>query len=401
MKAKEEKEHILIYKILFTLIVIVAYIVGRNVSVYGVDVSAYETADTLDVQTVFLQSFTGGSRNTSIFILGLWPYMIASIFAMVYMAIKSLDKKTRLSPNHLNRASLVFMMLFAMYQATVRVRGFIFLDGYDHWSVKGIAFLELIAGMLLIIFMCSLVTKYGVGGRGSIFLVNIYEGILTMIANSSWEEAKLPIAVGIAEAFCMILLDNTEKRLPVQRVSIHSIYADKNYIAYSFATVGVISLMFSSAFFSLTQMLFGTLARFYPDNARVVWTYSNLYMTTKFGMIVYIAIIWIINISFSFLMLRPYGMADGLNKSGDSIENVYAGKKTKLYLIGTVARLSIISSIVYSIFMGVPFYLYLKGYLDSSLLLLPTSIMMTTGLWLMIYREAEVYINLERYKPLI
>lgn len=400
MKKKESKERILIYKILFTVMIVVVYIIGRNVGIYGVDMSAYDN-EINDAQSIFLQSFTGGAKNVSIFVLGLWPYMIASIFAVLYMAIRSIDKNNKMSPSHLNKATILIMVVLAVYQSWSRIKGFIFREGYDTWHVKGIVMLELIAGMLLIYFMCDRATKYGIGGRASVFLVNIYDGILGMAVGSKWEDVKIPLLIGVVEAFILILLDNTEKRIPVQRVSIHSIYADKNYIAYSYAAVGVISLMFASAFFSLVQMLFGTLVKHFPENADFVWINQNLYMTNRFGMVVYIAIIWFINILFSFLTLKPYGTAESLNKSGDSLENIYAGKKTKLYLIGTVARISIYSSIIYSIFMIIPFVLYLKGYMDSSLLLLPTSIMMTTGLWLGIYREAEVYINLEKYKPMI
>lgn len=397
---KKSKEHILLYKILFTLLIVTFYILGRNVYVYGVDTSKYQSVN-IDVQTVFLQAVSGDSKNISVFALGLWPYMIASMFAVVYMAIKSLDKSTRISPNYLNKVTLVSMMIIAVIQAVLKIRKYTYLDGYDTLWVKGINFVELIAGMLIIIYICDICTKYGLGGKSAVFLVNIFDGILSMVSGKSLEEIRIPILVGVIEAFLLILLDNTEKRIPVQRVSIHNIYADKNYIAYSFATVGIMPLMFASAFFSLVQMLFMGLAKLYPDNFRLVDISQNMTMDKLMGMIVYIVIIAIINIVFSFIILRPFSTAENLNKSGDSLENIYAGKPTKRYLVGCVTRLAIYSSIVYGLFMAVPFALLLLGVMDASLVLLPSSIMMTTGLWLMFYREAEVYIHLDKYKTFI
>ena len=95
------------------------------------------------------------------------------------------------------------------------------------------------------------------------------------------------------------------------------------------------------------------------------------------------------------------GAADDLLKSGDSIQDIYAGKPTKRYLIGTVLSFSVISSIIICICQGGPLFLQFGGYVDASLAMLPCSIMMTTGLWISLYREAEVYRNMDRYHTFI
>lgn len=106
-------------------------------------------------------------------------------------------------------------------------------------------------------------------------------------------------------------------------------------------------------------------------------------------------------IIFSMVMLSPGRTADDLLKSGDSIQDIYAGKPTKRYLIGTVLSFSVISSIIICICQGGPLFLQFGGYVDASLAMLPCSIMMTTGLWISLYREAEVYRNMDRYHTFI
>lgn len=71
------------------------------------------------------------------------------------------------------------------------------------------------------------------------------------------------------------------------------------------------------------------------------------------------------------------------------------------YLIGTVLSFSVISSIIICICQGGPLFLQFGGYVDASLAMLPCSIMMTTGLWISLYREAEVYRNMDRYHTFI
>ena len=119
------------------------------------------------------------------------------------------------------------------------------------------------------------------------------------------------------------------------------------------------------------------------------------------GIVVYMVVICLLTIIFSMVMLSPGRTADDLLKSGDSIQDIYAGKPTKRYLIGTVLSFSVISSIIICICQGGPLFLQFGGYVDASLAMLPCSIMMTTGLWISLYREAEVYRNMDRYHTFI
>lgn len=80
-------------------------------------------------------------------------------------------------------------------------------------------------------------------------MVNMVSGMMTMFTGKPLEKLTLPVAIGVAEIAVMIVLETTEKRIAVQRVSINNIYADKNYIAYKLNPVGATPLMFASAAF--------------------------------------------------------------------------------------------------------------------------------------------------------
>lgn len=233
------------------------------------------------------------------------------------------------------------------------------------------------------------------------FMVNIVSGMMTMFTGKPLEKLALPVAIGVAEIAVMIVLETTEKRIAVQRVSINNIYADKNYIAYKLNPVGATPLMFASAAFLLPQFMCNGLHYLFPDNADIQWWMDNMRLTSPLGIVVYMVIICLLTIIFSMVMLSPGRTADDLLKSGDSIQDIYAGKSTKRYLIGTVLSFSVISSIIICICQGGPLFLQFGGYVDASLAMLPCSIMMTTGLWISLYREAEVYRNMDRYHTFI
>ena len=106
-----------------------------------------------------------------------------------------------------------------------------------------------------------------------------------------------------------------------------------------------------------------------------------------------------------FLELKEFDLsgtkAEELMKVGDSILDIYAGRQTKKYLVGNVLLLSVFSAIVMSCCMGLPLFLQFKGYMDPALVMFPSSLMMLSGLWITLYREAEVYRNADQYRPLL
>ena len=71
LKEKRQKEHILVYKILYSLIIMLVYMIGRNIPLYGIDLKAYEDVS-VDAQSILLQALSGDMKNCSLFILGLW-----------------------------------------------------------------------------------------------------------------------------------------------------------------------------------------------------------------------------------------------------------------------------------------------------------------------------------------
>lgn len=398
---KRKKEHILLYKILYSLMVMLVYMIGSNIPLYGVDIDAYRDVE-VNAQSIIMQLISGDLKNCSLFILGLWPYMLASMLIIVVIAIQSLDKTRKISPKKINIWTLVLMMGIGIIQAYQHVQSYIYkVEGEALLEAKIIVFVELIAGMLIVIYLGDRATKYGIGGKTSVFLVNIVDGMLTMIGKQPLEKLWLPLGICVIEIAIMIILETTEKRIAVQRVSIHNIYADKNYIAYKLNPVGVMPLMFASAAFILPQMVCRLLYRLNPENVTIAWIAGNMQMTAPLGIMVYLIIIVILTISFSFIMLSPGKTADNLLKAGDSILGIYAGKPTKRYLRGCVLRFSIYSSVIICICMGVPLFLQFEGYMDPSIVMLPCSIMMSTGIWISFYREAEVYRNMDKYQPFI
>lgn len=397
----KKKEHVYFEKLIYTFLILLVYIVGKSLPLYGVDISAYMDR-AIGAEDLLLQTISGDLYQCSLFALGISPYMISSILVQILSACRSEDARKRISPKKKNRVIITVTFCISIVQAVLQVYDLQFVASLDKLPLTyAIAVLEMVTGVVVIIWLSSRNKQYGIGGQTVLILVNIIDGIKATLVGREWEELILPLGVAFVGLVIMLFMENTEKRIPLQRISIHNIYADKNYLAIKMNPIGVMPAMFSTAFFMLPQLIIGLLLWMFPEDANLIWWQEKMSLSDPIGMMVYIVILYCLTIGFSIVFVNPKDITEQYLKSGDSFENIHAGRDTRRYLAGTIGRISVLSATVMSVCLGVPLYLQYRGNIDSSLVMLPSSIMMLTGLWCNLYREAESVKNLEAYKPFI
>ena len=395
------KDSILKYKLLYTALVLFIYLLGKNLPLYGIDLSAYVN-QTLDTATLLIQAISGDVYRRSVFALGISPYMMASILVQMVVAFRSADAKARISPKKKNYIMLELTLIFALFQAVLQVRNLSFaVTGQRLMLAQAVSVVEMIAGAMIILWLSEQNKKYGVGGQTALIFVNILEGIVAILTKGSMESLVIPLLISLIVIMLMVILENAEKRIPVQRISIHNIYADKNYLAIKLNPIGVMPVMFSTAFFMLPQLLVTGLEWLFPGQETIIWWQENLVLTKPLGVIVYIVILYALTIGFSRVFLNPTETTEQFLKSGDSLAGIHAGRDTKRYLSRNITRISLFSATALSLCLSVPMVMQLNGYMDNSLSALPTSIMMLTGIWSNLYREVLSIRDMDAYEPFI
>lgn len=387
---------------MYTLLIILIYLVGGCIPLYHVDMTAYTTS-VMDAQTLLIQSISGDMNRTSIFALGVSSYMIASIIVQIITVYKNAGTKSKTSPHRINQLMLGLTFLFALIQAVIRVNQLQFTSTGTYYllATKIITVMEMVTGVMLILWLCVRNKKYGVGGQTAIIFVNIINGIMSTINSHTLKEMILPLIVSSFVMVIVMVMENTEKQIPLQRVSIHNIYADKNYLAIKLNPIGIMPVMFATGFFMIPQFVVITLRYILPEYEALVWMQENMSLNKPLGIGIYISFLYLLTIGFSMIFVNPKEITENFLKSGDSIENIHAGKDTRRYLSRTVRRLSFLSATVMSICIGIPMLLQLKGQIDSSLVMFPSSIMMLVGMWSNIYQEMIAVHNFDKYKSFI
>ena len=401
MKYGSQKENLMLYKVLFMLFTVVAYIIGKSLPLYMVDVSAYADVS-VSAEELLLQAIKGDRYQFSLFALGISPYMISNIATQMFVAFKSSEAKARISPKKMNRLTVRITLLLAILMAVMRAPKL-------HYSVSGeqllvtqcIAGMEMVAGAMMIIWLSDRNKKYGIGGQSALIFINLIDSFTSNLKGHISTQMLVALLLTLMSVSVMAIFENTEKRIPLQRVSIHNVYADKNYLAIKMNPIGVMPAMFSMAVFTLMQLIVGFVGWFVPEHPIWLWWNENMVLSKPFGICMYILGLYFLSVGFSRVLLNPQETTEQFLKNGDSIVNIHAGKDTKKYLSKTINRLSFLSATMMSACLVLPLILQMQGKMEGSLAALPSSAMFLVGIVCNIVREFAAIRDLEGYKPFL
>lgn len=402
MDKSKKKEHLVLYKLIYTIGILVAYYFGKRVPLHGIDFSSY-TEIALDAEDLIRQTISGDIYQCSLFALGISPFMISSVLVQILSAFRGSEARARMSPRKNNQVVITLTLAFAVLLAFVRVRELKFTatGAYELLTVQLIAGIEMVTGAMVIIWLACRNKKYGIGGQSALIFLNVAESIANMVSKQELSVLTIPLLISFMAMTVMAILENAEKRIPVQRISIHNIYADKNYLAIKMNPIGVMPAMFSMAFFMIPQLVVTLMLFVMPEQTELLWLQDNLVLTKPVGIVVYIVILYLLTLGFSRVFVNPGEITEQFLKSGDSIRNIHAGKETKKYLSRTITGLALFSATMMTICLGFPLLLQLTGNIEETFAALPTSVMMLTGIICNLGREFMAIKHLGAYKPFI
>ena len=397
----EKKENLVKYKLLYTALILLVYSIGKGLPLYGIDVAAY-MHKTVGAEDLLLQTIQGDVFKCSLFALGISPYIISSMLIQIVSAFRKAETRSKISPKKTQQQTLGMTLVVAIIQAVIGVQGLIFrVSGFELVLAKGIAVVEMVTGAMIIVWLCSRNKKFGIGGQTALIFTNIVDGIHATLKGHGFVSLFVPVLISIFVMIVDIVMENSDFRIPVQRISIHNIYADKNYMAIKLNPIGVMPAMFSSAAFMIPTLLIAALNWLNPENSTLLWWQDNMSLDKPLGIWIYVILIYVLSIGFSRVFINPKDITEQYLKSGDSLLNIHAGTDTRKYLSKCITGISIGSATIMAVCLSIPMILKVTGLVDSSLAALPSSVLMLTGVWSNIYREIIAVRDLEAYKPFI
>ncbi|QGF39761.1 accessory Sec system protein translocase subunit SecY2 [Limosilactobacillus gastricus] len=406
MVSLEMNKHPLIKRMLWSCWILLIYIFGQEIPLPLVKYQSHiRSVVSEPIRAVISGS---GMSNYSIFALGIGPMMIGLIVAAFAMQSKVLGLN-RLPSKYNDRIQMIITILIALAQAYVSVRNFKLTR--PGWETEWQVILVMVAGAMMIMWLCNMNAKLGLGGPMMIIMANVMVSLLRTVYNSrrlitGGLETWIIVIIGLVILVVVIisitlLMDRAEYRIPVIRLGINNQFVDKSYLPVKLSPAGGMPVMFAMAILSLPQYLFRYLAQAYPHNATFAWWNDNLVLSKTAGVITYIIILFLFSIAFALMNMDPEQLAEDYQKSGDYIPGFRPGRATAHYLRGVIVRFSIIGGIFITLIAGLPLIFAIDRPQYETLMMFPGNVMMAASFAILMLDQIDVILVHGKYDSIL
>ena len=397
-------------RILFTLAALAIFIIGTNVKVPGVpDINS-------NLGFLELLNVIGGGalKNSSIFALGVMPYISASIvIQLLQMDIipyfSDLAKEGYAGRRKLNRITRYIGILVALIQGFGLAFGLLGAEAttFDYIKVAII----LTAGTAFLLWLGDQISQKGVGNGLSLIIMagivvsipymmkeafntfvlgneNLFIGIISFI---------IYLAIYLAIVVGVVFISESERRIPIQYANktTSSYGAKQTYIPFKVNAANVIPVIFASAIISIPQVI----ARFVTNEGYV--SFVNKYMTynTTAGLIIYLTLIVAFSYLYTLLQFRPEEISKNLQQNGGYIPGVRPGAETKKYITSVLLRITTFGTIFLVIIAALPIlFQNYSSVNNTNISIGGTGLLIVVGVALETYKQIESVLDQKEYK---
>ena len=401
-------------KLAVVFIIMFVYILGQSIPLPYVQINEAEIrADQTFVQ--LLQTINGSGRQAvSIFSIGILPYMMSSILLMLKNLGNSGKRRISLiSPvkqTRLLALVICFVMAFlrtANYEYTTLLLNNVYVS-------RAFTIMILITGSFTIVWLADLNTGKGIGGMVVIIIVNIMKNIIRSVltvwngfqtglygSREDVSQIALLLAIGLISMLTILLLEESEFRIPIQKVMIYNEMAEDNYMALKLDPIGIQPMMYVMAFYIIPYYLLNILAYLFPDKAVFAVLAAKVRLDNLLGIGIFLILFFLLALALAMVQINPSELAEQMMKGGDCIIGLRPGKETQDYLRKTVLCLSVFSSIILGILIGLPLILKVIWGLPQELAMIPMSLMFIGGISRNIFLEIRVVKRLDSYQEVL
>jgi len=332
-----------------------------SVPIPGVDKNALASFFQNNQFFGLLNIFSGGGLSQlSIVMLGVGPYITASIIMQLGTIIFPQIKKAYFEDGEAGRAKFIeWTRLLTIPMAVLQSISFVFLLQSQgvivHLdTVALIANIALItAGSLLLMWLGELVTEFGIGNGVSLIIL---AGILASAPSSLSQTifaasvANIPaylafLALSLAMIYAVVVVSDAERSIPIAyaravRGSALSQGA-ATYLPIRLLQAGVIPIIFALSLLLLPQMILTVLnaLSFSFAAGASIWYGAFLANPWQYGA-AYFFFVVLFTYFYTSVTFEPHRVAENLQKSGAFVPGVRPGRETEEYVGNVVNRIT-------------------------------------------------------------
>lgn len=364
------EDSILRKRILFTLFVLVLFRAMAVIPIPGIDALRLEQFLSGNDFFGLLNIFSGGGfSNLSIVMLGVGPYITASIIMQLMTIIfPSLKEKYHEEGEAGRRKFSQYSRLLTVPLAVLQAFSFIaLLKGQGVISqLFGLELfvniLVITASSILLMWLGELATEFGIGNGMSLI---IFAGIVAALPSTlgqlifSFDPSLIPtylafLVAALAVIWGVVVITEAERPIPVtyaKQVRGAKMYGGvSTYLPLRVNQAGVIPIIFALSILLFPQMIARFLAN--ASNAALAsvanWV-LNILANQWFYAGAYFVLVFVFTYFYTAVTFDPDSISKNLQRSGAFIPGVRPGVSTSQYISKTLTRLTFVGAL----FLGV------------------------------------------------
>ena len=308
----------------------------------------------------------GGLANLSIVMLGVGPYITASIIMQLMTVMSPSLKRLHQEEGESGRKRFAqYSRLLAVPLAIVQGYAFIkLLQGQGvlpplPLETLAVDIAVIVAGSMLLMWLGELITEFGIGNGVSLI---IFAGIVATLPATvsqllfTYDPSQLPIyiaglVVSLLVIFGVVYVTEAERPIPVTyarqvRGSTAAAGGISTYIPLRVNQAGVIPIIFALSILLFPQMIFQYLA---TSSVASVASFSNSAITllanNTFYTVAYFVLVVLFTYFYTAVTFDPDTISTNLQKSGAFIPGVRPGTATADYMTRILTRLTLVGAL--------------------------------------------------------
>lgn len=401
----------------FTVAALVLFRLLANIPMPGIDVIRLQELLTNNQFLGLFNVFSGGGlSNLSIVMLGVGPYITATIIMQLLTLMFPKLKEMYHEEGEAGRAKFSqYSRLLTIPFALVQSYAFLFLLERQG-VVPQLDFLGTVtsivtvaAGSILLMWLGELMTEFGIGNGVSML---IFAGIVATLPTSigqlwfAFDVSQIPLyAAFIFGALLVIaavvVVTEAERPVPVtyaKRVRGMKVYGGvSTYLPLRVNQAGVMPIIFALSLLILPQMLFQFLSNVpAPWVKDIATTMLALLNNGWVYAIAYFVLVFAFTYFYTAVTFDPETIATNLQKSGAFIPGVRPGHPTAIHLSQVLTRITLVGALFLALIAVLPYAIRSVTNI-SALAVGGTSLLIVVSVVLDLVRRVNAQVTMREY----
>ncbi len=404
-------------RILFVVLALVATRLLTTIPIPGIDpiklASLFENSQFLGLLNLFSG---GGLSNLSIVMLGVGPYITASIIMQLLTIMSPRLKAMYQEEGEAGR------MKFAQYSRWITLplallQAFSFIVLFERQGIfTSLSTFELIqnalvitAGSLIFMWIGELISEFGIGnGTSLIISAGIIASLPQAISGSlaAYDPSQLPVylgmlLLGLLIIYAVVFITEAERPIPVtyaKQVRGMKVYGGvSTYLPLRLNQAGVIPIIFALSILLFPQMILNflnTSSNAIAQNiAEIGLSFLNNALLYN---IAYFLLVFLFTYFYTAVTFDPNTISENLQKSGAFIPGVRPGQSTAEHLSKIVTRITLVGALFLGVIAVLPLILQASSGI-SSIAIGGTGLLIVISTVLDLSKKVDAQVSMREY----